>query len=92
MTGLPSLAVRLVSLCADRAWVVVLLALALVTTATTYVLGHFAMSTNTYDLLSPKLPWRIRETQFNTVFPEAGQKLVVVIDGQTPELTEEATT
>jgi hopanoid biosynthesis associated RND transporter like protein HpnN len=88
----PSLTARLVSLCADRAWIVVLLALALATTATTYVLGHFAMSSNTYDLLSPKLPWRIRETEFNTLFPQAGPKIVVVVDGQTPELTEAATT
>jgi uncharacterized protein len=86
-----SLTARLVSLCADRAWIVVLLALALVTTATTYALGHFAMSTNTYDLLSPKLPWRIRETEFNALFPQAGPKIVVVVDGRTPELTEAAT-
>jgi uncharacterized protein len=88
----PSLSARLVSLCADRAWIVVLLALALATTATAYALGHFAMSTNTYDLLSPKLPWRMRETEFNTLFPQAGPKIVVVVDGQTPELTEAATT
>jgi uncharacterized protein len=86
-----SLTARLVCLCAARAWIVVLLALALVTAATAYALGHFAMSTNTYDLLSPKLPWRIRETEFNTLFPQAGPKIVVVIDGQTPELTEAAT-
>lgn len=92
MSSPPSLTARLVSLCANRAWIVVLLALALVTTATTYVLDHFAMSTNTYDLLSPKLPWRIRETEFNTLFPQAGPKIVVVVDGQTPELTEAATT
>jgi hopanoid biosynthesis associated RND transporter like protein HpnN len=92
VSRLPSLTARLVSLCADRAWIVVLLALALATTATTYVLGHFAMSSNTYDLLSPKLPWRIRETEFNTLFPQAGPKIVVVVDGQTPELTEAATT
>ena len=92
MSSPPSLTARLVSLCADRAWIVVLLALALATTATTYVLGHFAMSSNTYDLLSPKLPWRIRETEFNTLFPQAGPKIVVVVDGQTPELTEAATT
>ena len=92
MSSPPSLTARLVSLCADRAWIVVLLALALATTATTYVLGHFAMSSNTYDLLSPKLPWRLRETEFNTLFPQAGPKIVVVVDGQTPELTEAATT
>ena len=92
MSSPPSLTTRLVSLCADRALIVVLLALALVTMATVYALGHFAMSTNTYDLLSPELPWRIRETEFNTLFPQAGPEIVVVVDGQTPELTEAATT
>jgi uncharacterized protein len=92
VSGPPSLTARLVSLCADRAWIVLFLALALVTTATAYALGHFAMSTNTYALLSPKLAWRIRETAFNTLFPQAGPEIVVVVDGRTPELTEAATT
>lgn len=92
MYGQPSLIARLVSLCAERAWIVLILALVNVAVLSTYVVRHFAMSTNTYELLSPKLPWRMRETQFNEVFPRASPKIVVVIDGQTPELTDAATT
>jgi len=87
----PSLAAWLVSLCADWAWVVVILAFVYVAGVTAYAVRHFAISTNTYELLSPKLPWRMRETQFNTVFPQASPKIIVVVDGQTPELTETAT-
>lgn len=85
-----SLAAQLVSLCADRAWVVVILASVYVVTVTAYAVGHFTMSTNTSELLSPKLPWRIRETEFNATFPQAGPHVVVVVDGETPELTEAA--
>ena len=88
----PSLAARLVSLCAGRAWIIVILALVYVTAITSYAVGHFAISTNTFELLSPKLPWRIRETEFNATFPQAGPLIVVVVDGETPELTEAATT
>ncbi len=90
MTARPSLIGRLVALCADRAWIVLLLALALGIGAATYAVGHFAMSTDTNALLSPKLPWRIREAAFNKAFPPTGSQIVVVVDGQTPELAEQA--
>ena len=68
-----------------------ILALVQVAVVTAYTVRHFAMSTNTYVLLSPKLPWRMRETEFYAVFPQAGPPIVVVVDGQTPELTDAAT-
>ena len=91
MSNRPSLSARLVSRCADRAWIVVILALVQVAVVTAYTVRHFAMSTNTYVLLSPKLPWRMRETEFYAVFPQAGPPIVVVVDGHTPELTDAAT-
>jgi hypothetical protein len=48
------------------------------------------MTTDTYALLSPKLPWRVRQAAFNVAFPPEGSDIVVVIDGQTPELSEAA--
>ncbi|MDB6085874.1 MAG: hopanoid biosynthesis-associated transporter HpnN, partial [Gammaproteobacteria bacterium] len=85
-----SLFARLVTLCVQRAWIVVTLAAILGAAVTNYVVAHFAMTTDTYALLSPKLPWRIRETAFNVAFPQDAANVVVVIDAQTPELGEEA--
>jgi hopanoid biosynthesis associated RND transporter like protein HpnN len=85
-----SLFVRLVTLCVERAWIVVTLAVILGAAITHYVVAHFAMTTDTYALLSPKLAWRIRETAFNVAFPQDAANVVVVIDAQTPELGEEA--
>jgi hopanoid biosynthesis associated RND transporter like protein HpnN len=81
---------RLVGVCVRRAWSIVVLAILLSAAITAYVVGHFAMTTDTYALLSPKLPWRVRETAFNVAFPPDGSNIVVVVDGQTPELSEEA--
>ena len=33
----------------------------------------------------------MRETEFNNVFPNASPKIVVVVDGETPEQTDAAT-
>jgi uncharacterized protein len=85
----PSLIGRLVALCARHAWIVLVLAIALGVTTARYAVGHFAMSTDTAALLSPKLPWRIREADYNRAFPPSGSQVVVVVDGQTPELAEQ---
>ena len=57
---------------------------------TGYVTTHFAMTTDTDALLSPKLPWRVRQATFDMAFPPQSSDIVVVVEGQTPELTEAA--
>lgn len=85
-----SLVGRLVARCADWAWAIVALAAALGVAVAAYSIAHFAISTNTAELLSPKLAWRVREAALNTAFPPAGSQIVVVVDGRTPELSEAA--
>jgi hopanoid biosynthesis associated RND transporter like protein HpnN len=85
-----SLIARLVGACSRRALFVVALAIVFGAAMTRYVVGNFAMTTDTSVLLSPKLAWRVREAAFDTAFPSDGSNIVVVVDGQTPELSEEA--
>jgi len=82
--------VRLVALCAAHAWILVAIVVVACAAMTHYVTRHFAMTTDTYALLSPKLPWRVRQSEFNTAFPPESSDIVVVVDGQTPELSEAA--
>jgi hopanoid biosynthesis associated RND transporter like protein HpnN len=89
VSGRPSLIGRLAGLCADRAWVVAALGALLAIAATTYTFTHFQMSTNTDELLSSKLAWRVQEARFNKAFPPNGARIVVVVDGKTPELAEQ---
>jgi len=84
------LIVRLVGLCVAHAWLVVTVVTLLCIAMTRYATGHFAMTTDTYALLSPKLPWRVRQAAFNAAFPPESSDIVVVVEGQTPELGEAA--
>jgi uncharacterized protein len=81
---------RLVSWSVSRAWLLVAVVGILCAAMARYVTGHFAMTTDTYALLSPNLPWRVRQEAFNAAFPQGSSDIVVVIDGQTPELSETA--
>jgi len=86
----PSLIAGLVGLSVARAWILVAVVIALCVAMAHYVTGHFAMTTDTYALLSPRLPWRVRQAEFNKAFPPESSDIVVVVDGQTPELSEAA--
>jgi uncharacterized protein len=86
----PSWIARLVGLCVARAWILVTVVIILCIAMTGYVTGHFAMTTDTYALLSPKLPWRVRQAAFDVAFPPESSDIVVVVDGQTPEVSEAA--
>jgi hopanoid biosynthesis associated RND transporter like protein HpnN len=86
-----SLIGRVVALSVDRAWLVAAIALIACVAMARFVSGHFAMTTDTAALLSPKLPWRERQAAFDATFPPERSDVVVVVDGQTPELSATAT-
>ena len=86
----PPLIVRLVGVCVARAWIVVAFLIILCIGMGYYVTRHFAMSTDTDALLSRKLSWRVRQAAFDAAFSRDNPDIVVVVDGQTPELSEAA--
>ena len=86
----PALIASLVRLAVARAWIVATVVVILCVVMIHFVSGHFAMTTDTYALLSPNLPWRVRQAEFNKAFPPESSDIVVVVDGQTPELSEAA--
>ena len=48
------------------------------------------MTADTAKLISPKLEWRQRELVFETAFPQLQNLTMVVVDGATPELADDA--
>lgn len=86
-----SLAGRLVGLCVVRAWIIVAFIIILCAGMGYYVARHFAMTTDTDALMSRELPWRVREAAFEKAFRQDSSNIVVVVDGQTPELSKAAT-
>jgi hopanoid biosynthesis associated RND transporter like protein HpnN len=64
----------------------VLLILALCGGAITYIAEHFAITTDTAELISPDLPWRRDMAAFDAAFAQRSDVIVAVVDGATPEL------
>jgi hopanoid biosynthesis associated RND transporter like protein HpnN len=82
--------VRLVAANSRRAWLTTLVVAALCVLAAHYAAGHFAMTTDTAELISPELPWRQDLKAINAAFPQRADLIVAVVDGATPELTARA--
>ena len=87
---LKAFVVRLVAVSTARAWATVLAGAVLAVLAVAYVVTHFAMTTDTSALISAKEPWRRNEAAVSKAFPQNDDLSVVVIDGRTPELAEDA--
>jgi uncharacterized protein len=89
LTSKPSAIARLVAFSVDRAWPIAVGAVVLTVMAAVYVATHFAMTTDTGKLISERLPFRQREAAYSKLFPQQGDQVVIVVDGQTPELAEQ---
>ncbi|MFX7731950.1 hypothetical protein ABTK10_20685, partial [Acinetobacter baumannii] len=56
--------------------------------ALAFAVTHFDMTTDTSELISPKVEWRQKEATLNKAFPGQTQTALVLVDGVTPELAE----
>lgn len=81
---------RLVAFSVKQRWAIILV-VALLTAASGGVAAHlFRINTDVERLIDPKEPWRQDEIAFEKAFPQRSNTIVAVVDGQTPEETEEA--
>jgi uncharacterized protein len=81
---------RVVAASARHPFVALVLSLGLTAAALVHAAGHFAMTTDTAQLISSNYEWRQRELAYEKAFPSLQWLTTVVIDGATPELTEDA--
>ena len=77
-------------LCVRIAPIVAFLALATTAYAAFFAATHFAINTDTTKLVSPEVPWRKQEAAFKEIFPQPANMILIVIDGATPELAQQA--
>ncbi|MCJ2029258.1 MMPL family transporter [Methylobacterium sp. J-043] len=81
---------RLVAFSVRRRWLV-LVAAALLTVAGAGAAAHlFRINTDVERLIEPSVPWRQDEIAFEKAFPQRTNLVAAVIDGETPEIAEEA--
>ena len=79
----------LVGLATRRAWLSVLLGLIITGLALTATITRLGVTTDTDLLFAETLPWRQRDMAFNKAFPQFQDLLVAVVDGASPEITEQ---
>src|SRR5215208_4913944 len=87
---LKSILVRTIDLCTRHPWTVILTAAVLSAAAALYTVQNFAITTDVSKLLSPELPWRQRESAFETAFPQRNDIILVVLEAATPERVKDA--
>ncbi|MGZ5827119.1 MAG: hopanoid transporter HpnN [Xanthobacteraceae bacterium] len=87
---LTSIVVRIVDFCSHRAWLVISAFLIAAIACGVYSARHFAINSDINALLSPHLEWRQREQAFEKAFGRF-ERIAVVVDAPTPELTGAAT-
>ncbi|MEO0423696.1 MAG: hypothetical protein AAF184_15270, partial [Pseudomonadota bacterium] len=78
------------SLIQRSAWVWVLLALGLSAAAGWFTVNNIGINTDTTDMISADLDWRGDFIEFREAFPILWRSLVVVIDGDSADLAEQA--
>lgn len=71
-------------------WIILILAVALTAASVQYAATHFKINANTNEFLSPDLLWRQNLRAIDKAFPHRVDQIVVVIEGETPELAEAA--
>ncbi|MGY9003038.1 MAG: MMPL family transporter [Rhodospirillales bacterium] len=55
-----------------------------------YLAQNIKINTSTSDMLSPNLPFQKQSTIMDEVFPQFSKNLLIVIDGETPDLADDA--
>ena len=76
---------KIVAASIHRPWLVVLVGLALTVASAYYAATHFAITTDTEELIASDVPYRQDEIAFAAAFPETQNLIIAVIEAETPE-------
>ena len=90
MSTRTSLIGRTVAASARHPWIVLFLAGVLTVAALLFTARNFAMTADPGQLISQRLDWRQRELAFDAAFPQLVDLTMIVVDGATPELADDA--
>jgi hopanoid biosynthesis associated RND transporter like protein HpnN len=82
---------RIVAASTRHPLMVLFLVAGLALAALVFTAQNFAMTADTSQLISKRLDWRQRGIAFEAAFPQFNNLTMVVVDGATPELADDAT-
>ena len=81
---------RVVRLSSLHAWLVIPAFVLVAIFSAGYLARHFAITTDSKELLSSSLPWRQQEIMLDQAFPQSTNLIIAVVDGATPEAADDA--
>ena len=81
---------RIADFCIRYSWLIIVATVLLGTGAADCVTQHFALNTDTGNLISPHLAWRKRDLAYQTAFPQQAQSILAVVTAPTPEFSSAA--
>ena len=81
---------RIVAASTRHPLIVLFLVGSLALAALLFIAQNFAMTADTSQLISKQLDWRQRGLAFDAAFPQFNNLTMVVVDGATPELADDA--
>src|SRR4051795_2778352 len=79
-----------VALSTRQPWAVIIIALALTLAGLYLTVTRFAINTNTERLISADVPWRKAVENYSKAFSRGRDLIVAVVEGDTPEVADEA--
>ncbi len=80
----------LVNLSRRFAWPIIVASLLISVALGFYITAHFKVNTDINQMISADLDWRRNEKALEAAFPQKSDNLVIVIDGDTPDIAENA--
>lgn len=81
---------KIVAACIHRPVLVILLGFLLTAASAYYAATHFAITTDTEELIASDVPYRQDEIAFAAAFPETQNLIIAVVEAGTPEGADEA--
>jgi uncharacterized protein len=81
---------RTVALSTRQPWAVIIIALALTLAGLYLTVTRFAINTNTERLIAADVPWRKAVENYSKAFSRGRDLIVAVVEGDTPEVADEA--
>ena len=73
-----------------RAWFVIVCAIGAAFVTASYTLKNLAINTDTEEMLSENLPWRVTFDAYKREFPYFSDYIVIVVDGATIDIARDS--
>ena len=81
---------RIIDFAQAHGWLVVVASIVAAAGSATYTLDHLAINTDTEEMLSKELPWRVSREAYKQEFPYFSDTIAIIVDGANADIARDA--